>query len=422
MRFVSTRKNSPAVSASDAILRGLAPDGGLYIPESFPSLDLSKAPDYRDLPALAHFILAPFFEGDELEDELEAMCRDAFNFPAPLHYHNSRESVLELFWGPTAAFKDFGARFLAVTMEHLLKKRNDHLTILVATSGDTGGAVASAFHKREGIEVKVLFPEGKVSARQQKQLTVLQENITSYAVKGTFDDCQKMVKDAFMDESVSQKYHLSSANSINLGRLLPQMVYAFSSSMEVFSKTGIKPVAIIPSGNVGNSCASYWARTIGAPIHSISLALNRNRTIIDYLVTKEYEKRPSIATLANAMDVGDPSNMERLFALYASHDEFAVHVSAMSVSDELIRKTIGEVFEETGYTICPHTATGEYLRKNGEYDRPTIVYSTAHPAKFETIVEPVIGQEVPVPPQLQELLDKEQHYSTIEPDYHLLFS
>ncbi len=422
MRYVSTRGTSPAVTASEAILRGLAPDGGLYIPESFPSLDMSRAPSYKELPALASFVLAPFFEGDELAGELEEMCRDAFSFPAPLHYHNSRESVLELFWGPTAAFKDFGARFLAVTMEHLLKKRGENLTILVATSGDTGGAVASAFHKREGLSVKVLFPEGKVSARQQKQLTVLQDNITSYAVKGTFDDCQKMVKDAFMDAEVAEKYHLSSANSINLGRLLPQMVYAFSSSMEVYSNTGIKPVAIIPSGNVGNSCASFWAKTIGAPIHSISLALNRNRTIIDYLVKKEYEKRPSIATLANAMDVGDPSNMERLFALYPTYEQFAIHVSAMSVSDELIREMIGKVFEQTGYTVCPHTATGEYMRRSGEYDRPTIVYATAHPAKFETIVEPVIGEAIPVPPQLQELLDKKQHYTTIDPDYHLLFS
>ncbi len=422
MKFISTRKNSPAVSASEAILQGLAVDGGLYIPESFVKLDMSKAPDYRDLPALARFILAPFFEGDELEDDLAQMCNEAFTFPAPLHYHNSRESVLELFWGPTAAFKDFGARFLAVVLEHLLKKRHSELTILVATSGDTGGAVASAFHKREGISVKVLFPEGRVSARQQKQLTVLQDNITSYAVKGTFDDCQKMVKDAFMDSGVAQTYHLSSANSINLGRLLPQMVYAFSSSMEVYSKTGIKPVAIIPSGNVGNSCASFWAKTIGAPIHSISLALNRNRTIIDYLVTKKYEKRPSLATLANAMDVGDPSNMERLFALYPTHERFAMHIGAMSVSDEQIRETIRNVYEESGYAICPHTATGEYMRRNGEFDRPTIVYSTAHPAKFETIVEPVIGEKVAIPPQLKELLDKKEHYTTIEADYHLLFS
>ena len=421
MKFISTRRNSPAVSASEAILRGLAPDGGLYIPESFPSLDMSHAPSYRNLSELAAFVLAPFFEGDELEGELKTMCQEAFDFPAPLHYHTSKESVLELFWGPTAAFKDFGARFLAVTMEHLLRKRGQRLTILVATSGDTGGAVANAFHRREGIDVKVLFPEGKVSARQQKQLTVLQDNITSYAVRGTFDDCQKMVKDAFMDEKVCSTYHLSSANSINLGRLLPQMVYAFSSSMEVFSKTGLKPAIIIPSGNVGNSCATYWAKTIGAPIHSVSLALNKNRTIIDYLVTGTYTKRESIATLANAMDVGDPSNMERLFALYPSYEQFAIHVSAMSVSDELIRKTIAQVYEQTGYIICPHTATGEYMRSNGDFDRPTVVYATAHPAKFETIVEPVISQEVPVPDQLQSLLDKEQHFSTIEADYHLLF-
>lgn len=421
MRFVSTRGNSPRVSASEAILQGLAPDGGLYVPEYFPYIPIENFAHVTSYPELAYEVLAPFFVGDILEPELAEICAEAFNFASPLHWYNEKESVLELFWGPTAAFKDFGARFLAIAMQRLLQKKRQKLTILVATSGDTGGAVAAAFYKREGINVKVLFPQGKVSQRQEKQLTCWGENIEAYAVEGVFDDCQSMVKQAFMDLALVREYGLSSANSINLGRLLPQMVYAFYASLEVMIRTGKEPVVIIPSGNVGNSCGSYWARIIGAPIKKIVLALNANRTLLDYITTGKYEKRASIATLANAMDVGDPSNMERLIHLFGNHDEFTSEVSAYSVSDETIRTTIAEVWDEHSYVICPHTATGEHVRKLLHNFDPTVVYATAHPAKFDTIVEPVIGQEVPIPPQLATLLDKPSHSIAIKADYKELF-
>ncbi|MFA5571112.1 MAG: threonine synthase [Sphaerochaetaceae bacterium] len=422
MKYVSTRGESAPVSASEAMLQGLAPDGGLYVPSIFPYIPVERLLHTTMYPELAYEVLAPFFVGDELEGELAEICMEAFNFPVPLHYHNEAESTLELFWGPTAAFKDFGARFLAIAIDRLLAKKKERLTILVATSGDTGGAVASAFYKREHIDVKVLFPKGKVSSRQEKQLTCWGENIQSFAVNGTFDDCQRMVKEAFMDPKISKQYRLSSANSINLGRLLPQMVYPFYASLEVFTRTKSEPTVIIPSGNVGNSCATYWAKVVGAPIHKVVLALNANRTIADYIDSGIYEKRKSIATYANAMDVGDPSNMERLLHLFGSHEEFVKEVSAYSVSDDVISETITDVYQKYNYVVCPHTATGEKVRTLLKTLHPTIVYATAHPAKFETIVEPLIGKKIEVPEQLASLLEKESTFKEIEADYTLLFS
>lgn len=417
MRFVSTRGKAPAVSASEAILQGLAPDGGLYVPEYFPQMPVREFASVASYPELAFEVLAPYFAGDELESRLADICIEAFDFPVPLHWHDTHSSVLELFWGPTAAFKDFGARFLAASMERLLETRDRKLTILVATSGDTGGAVAAAFHGRHGISVKILFPEGRVSRRQQSQLTCWGGNVEAYAVTGTFDDCQRMVKQAFMDPVLVKRHGLSSANSINPGRLLPQMVYAFQASLEVLARTGEKPMLIIPSGNVGNSCGSYWAKAMGAPIGQIVLAVNANRTICDYLATGVYEKRPAVETLANAMDVGDPSNMERLTHLFPDHDCFSRHVDAISVDDDAIRDTIGQVWRKWNYAVCPHTATGEHVRSVKHPDSPSVVYATAHPAKFDAIVEPIIGQSVPVPPQLAALLGKPSVYETVGPDY-----
>lgn len=421
MQFVSTRGNSPAVSASVAIMQGLAPDGGLYVPQYFPFIPLERLKGATSYPELAYEVLSPFFVGDVLESELPEICVEAFDFPVPLHWHDSRQSVLELYWGPTAAFKDFGARFLASAMQRLLARRSRKLTILVATSGDTGGAVAAAFHRKQGIDVKVLFPEGKVSARQQQQLTCWSDNVKAYAVRGVFDDCQRMVKQSFMDAALAAEYGLSSANSINLGRLLPQMVYAFHASLEVLAGTGREPTMVIPSGNVGNSCGTFWAKISGAPIQRIILALNANRPVLDYLESGTYEKRPSITTLANAMDVGDPSNLERLTHLFGDHEQFSREVSAYSVDDQTIRSEIRRVWREHAYCICPHTATGEFVRNSIQLDEPTVVYATAHPAKFNTIVEPEIGEEVPVPPQLAGLLTKESSYTSIDADHRLLF-
>ena len=418
MEFVSTRNiNGEKFKASEAILKGLAPDGGLFIPEKMPQLPS----DYSISGGLwkaMYRAIAPFFEGDESEGELENICRSAFDFPLPF-FRNGGKDTMELFYGPTAAFKDFGARFLAFTMESLLKKRNQELTILVATSGDTGGAVASAFHNRENLSVKVLFPKGRVAERQRLQLTGWDGNVSSYEVDGTFDDCQKMVKEAFMDKSLSG---LSSANSINLGRLLPQMAYYVFASFLYREIYDAEPVFIVPSGNVGNSTGAFWAKAMGAPIKKIVLAVNANRTIPDYLETGKYEPRSSIQTLANAMDVGAPSNMERLFAFFPDWETFRSEVSSYSVSDDEIRETIKTEWDENQHIICPHTACGEKVRCSYYADEPhSVVVATAHPAKFETIVEPLIDKTIPIPEKLYEIMRKPSKAKEIGTDYHQLF-
>lgn len=422
MKFISTRGKAPSVTASQAIMQGLAPDGGLYVPQSFPALNKLAVHEISSYPELAFEVLSPFFEGDPLQSELAEICMEAFNFPVPLVALKNEEAVLELFHGPTAAFKDFGARFLAACMERLLAKQQRRLTILVATSGDTGGAVAAAFADRKGIDVKVLYPKGRVSGRQQKQLTCWGNNIQAYEVDGSFDDCQKMVKDAFMDQRISQEFGLSSANSINLGRLLPQSVYYVYASHLFSQSYGKKPIIIIPSGNVGNSCAAFWALTMGAPIERIVLSVNENKTIPDFLASGTYRTRPSVQTLANAMDVGAPSNMERLFHLYPEADTIKSMLSAYSVNNQVIEATIKEVYEELGYILCPHTATGERVRRDHFQGKPTIVVSTAHPAKFEQVVEPLIGTTIEVPENLAKLLGKSSSFKAIAADYHLLFS
>jgi len=330
-------------------------------------------------------------------------------------------SLLELFHGPTAAFKDFGARFLAACFARLRKPGSRPLTILVATSGDTGGAVAAAFHGRPGIEVGVLFPKGLVSPTQERQLTCWGGNVRSFAVHGTFDDCQRLVKEAFVDPRLKQQTELSSANSINLGRLLPQAVYYASSSLEIWRKYGEPASYVIPSGNLGNAAACIWARKLGLPIGEVILAHNANRTVSDFLQTGEWRPRPSIATLASAMDVGNPSNMERLRALFPELADLRTAVTAETVDDAAIRERIRKGFERYGQIWCPHTATGAEVyerivapsdkRRNGRW----IVVSTAHPAKFSEIVEPLIGRKVPVPETLAKLYARPTQYTEIEP-------
>ncbi|MFA7107932.1 MAG: threonine synthase [Sphaerochaetaceae bacterium] len=425
MKFISTRGKSPAVSCSEAILKGLAPDGGLYVPEVLPSLNSSAVGMASSYVELAFEVLAPFFEGDELMPYLAEICYEAFNFDVNLVKTEENCVVLELFHGPTCAFKDFGARFLAISMEKLLSLRGEKRTILVATSGDTGGAVAAAFYGRKNLKVKVLYPQGRVSERQKAQLTCYDGNISSFEVKGSFDDCQKMVKDAFMDAALENE-KLSSANSINIGRLLPQVVYYVyacyvNKRLQLFGDNSSKSNFIIPSGNAGNCTAAYWAMLMGAPIEKIGLAVNSNTTICDYLKSGKYEKKQSVATLANAMDVGDPSNMERLFYLFDDFVKFSNYVSALSVSDENIKKTIKNTEKRTGYIMCPHTACAEFVREKRNLKEPSIIVSTAHPAKFETIVEPLIGKKIKVPENLENLLNRPQNYKIIDTDYRLLF-
>ncbi|MEO8017720.1 MAG: threonine synthase [Pseudomonadota bacterium] len=413
MKYISTRGTSPAIGFGAALAQGLAPDGGLYVPEAWPSIPLTAFDGAVGLPEIAEIMLRPFVEGDAIASSIGAVVRDAFNFPAPLVpvAHDGKLSVLELFHGPTAAFKDFGARFLAATLARIRPANSVRpLNILVATSGDTGGAVAAAFHRRPGIVVSVLFPKGLVSPTQERQLTCWGDNVHSYRVSGSFDDCQRLVKEAFVDATLKQRFELSSANSINLGRLLPQAVYYAATSLAVYRAHGVAPNFLIPGGNLGNSVACVWARKIGLPIGRIVLAHNANRAVPDFLRSGDWQPRPSIPTLASAMDVGAPSNMERLRALFPDIDAVRAAVRAESVSDAEIRARITNDFRQYGKTWCPHTATAaEVYARLPESERAAarwVLVSTAHPAKFAEIVEPLTGQRIEIPQSLAKLLSR----------------
>jgi threonine synthase len=451
MRYTSTRATSSSQTGfSEALAQGLAPDGGLYVPVSWPSLRPQSFANGADLPTVATTLIAPFAEGDELASSLPAITRDAFNFPVPLvplpesgggpaplpdaggralpeaggPATESRLHVLELFHGPTAAFKDFGARFLAASLSRLRKPGARPLTILVATSGDTGGAVAAAFHERPGIEVAVLFPKGLVSPTQERQLTCWGGNVRSFAVRGTFDDCQRLVKQAFLDPQLREQTELSSANSINLGRLLPQAVYYAATSLAIWRRYGEPASFVVPSGNLGNAVACIWARKIGLPIADVVLAHNANRTVADYLSTGEWRPRPSIATLASAMDVGNPSNMERLRALFPDVQELRSAVSAVTIEDADIRARIRAGFEKYGQIWCPHTATAAEAYERLPAERRArgrwVLVSTAHPAKFSEIVEPLIGRRIPVPDSLAKLFARPTECTEIDAELSTL--
>lgn len=419
MQFVSTRDAQHRVGFSDALARGLATGGGLYVPLEWPGAAVAAVKAGDTLAQQAAGFLAPFASADPLATEMPEIAAEAFNFPAPLvPLDGDHLGVLELFHGPTAAFKDFGARFLAASLTRLRRDATRPLTILVATSGDTGGAVAAAFHRRPGIEVVVLFPKGQVSPTQQQQLTCWGDNVRSLAVRGSFDDCQRLVKQAFVEPSLAAQWDLSSANSINLGRLLPQAVYYAATSVALHARTGAPASFIIPSGNLGNATACVWARRLGAPIAEIVLAHNANRTVPDYLSEGVLRIRASVPTLASSMDVGNPSNLERLTALYPDAAALGLAVSAVSIDDEAIRARIRADYERYGAMWCPHTATAAEAwarldaarRQSGNW----VLAATAHPAKFREIVEPLIGRPVPVPPALEQLFRRPSQYNEID--------
>lgn len=418
MEFRSTRGAAEKVGFSEALRRGLAPDGGLYVPTEWPHFAIEDFDGATTLAQVAERLLQPFAAGDVLEPQIADIVRDAFDFPAPLREVRNELYVLELFHGPTAAFKDFGARFLAACFQRLRQSGEPLLNILVATSGDTGGAVAAAFHRRPGMAVTVLFPQGLVSPTQERQLTCWGENVRSFAVRGTFDDCQRMVKDAFVDTDLRARCALSSANSINLGRLLPQAVYYATTSLQFLRSHGRPLSYIIPSGNLGNAVACIWARAMGLPIGEVILAHNANRTVPEFLESGELRTRPSVATLASAMDVGNPSNLERLRALFPDIDALRHAVRACSIDDVAIRERIRADHARYGEIWCPHTAvaaeTWARLPASDRDGQPWCIVSTASPAKFPEIVEPLIGAPVPVPPALAELLGRPTHAETLD--------
>jgi len=414
MRYVSTRGGSDAVSLSEAVERGLAPDSGLYVPEAHPTVPAEALAGAETLPEVAERVLAPFFAGDALAPALGDVCREAFTFPVPLRELGSDTAVLELFHGPTAAFKDVGARFLAALMSRLGGGDARPLTILVATSGDTGGAVAAAFHGRPGVEVAVLYPAGMVSPRQEKQLTAWGGNVRAFAVRGAFDDCQRLVKAAMTDAALRAARRLSSANSISVGRLLPQMAYYAWSAQESLRRHGREPGFVIPSGNLGNAVAALWARRAGLPVREVVIATNANRAVSAFAAGAPWAAHPTVPTLATAMDVGDPSNMERIFHLHGGPEAARPSLRVERVDDDEIRRVIREGPARWATVWDPHTATAVAARERLG-GRDWIVVATAHPAKFEGVVEPLVGRTVPVPPELQRLLDRPSHAETIDP-------
>jgi len=420
--FRSTR-GKETVTFDEALIRGIAPDGGLYLPVELPVFDIEDFAEAESISDVARVLLAPFFERSKLASAIDEIIAETFNFPLPvasLPVTEGKAGLLELYHGPTAAFKDVGAGFLAACISRLEGDLDNPLTILVATSGDTGGAVAAAFNERPGIRVVVLFPDGRVSDRQAHQLTCWGHNVLSLAVQGSFDDCQAMVKEAMADADLTAKYRFSSANSINIGRLIPQSIYYADASLRHFRETGRKPGFVVPTGNLGNALACCLARQFSLPIGDIVLATNANRIISDFLAGDEWLPRDSIQTHASAMDVGNPSNMERLRFLFGEADRLNAVVSAVSVSDKEIEEEIRRSFSELGRTLCPHTATALHawrqLPDNQRITNDWILVATAHPAKFETIVEPIVGQTIELPEEMAAILSRERRFEKIEPE------
>lgn len=422
MRFVSTRGAAPAVSIEPALLAVLAPDGGLYVPEAIPEVPL-PAPG-STLADTARVMLAPYLTGASWHARLPAMCAQAFAFPAPLRaLRDPRDFVLELFHGPTAAFKDFAARFLAEALAGMRVSDTPPTTVLVATSGDTGAAVAAAFHRRAGFRVAILYPDGRVSPRQAHGLGCWGDNVRAYRVAGSFDDCQRLVKQALADADLRACVRLGSANSISLGRLLPQIGYHAHAALGFFAQHGRRLNLIVPTGNLGNACAAVLAQRMGAPIGRILLATNANDVLPRFFSGADYAGQPTRATLANAMDVGAPSNFERLRRWHRDDAHLRSALSAHRVDDAMIRASIRAAPARHGIVPCPHTATAlhvlEQLRAAGDA-HPYAIVATAHPGKFEAIVEPLVGHRVELPPALVAALARPSRAEPLPVEYAAL--
>lgn len=398
MQFKSLGDKRQTVSLSDAVFKGLADDGSLFMPEEIPALSddfFQKLPG-MSLSEIAFSVLKPFVSEDLSEDELKEMVESTFSFPIPLKSVNDRIHVLELFHGPTQAFKDVGARFLSRLMSKLHPVTDKKMVVLTATSGDTGGAVAHGFYKVPGIDVVVLYPDGKISPYQQNQMTSLGHNIHAIAVDGAFDDCQRLVKQAFNDRELRGEVAVTSANSINLGRLLPQMVYYFQGVARLMEKNGQQPpVVCVPSGNFGNITAAVIAHRMGLPVKRFVAATNVNDVVPRFLKSGNYDPKDTIVTLANAMDVGDPSNWPRLFELYNQDTEkLKRDVAATVVNDGEIKETIKEVFSKNNYLLDPHSATGYLgLSRQLKGEETGFFVSTAHPVKFLETIDAVLPGE-----------------------------
>ncbi len=425
MILYSTQKSSPNVSFEEAIFRGLPPDNGLYMPTEIKRLPDSFFEIIQDLSLveIAEAVCANLLGDDLSEAEIKSIITSSMNFEAPLFSLEPGVEILELFHGPSMAFKDFGARFMAAVMSHYLVKHQREIRILVATSGDTGGAVAQGFFNTPGISVTILYPSGKVSDIQEMQLTTLGGNVEALEIEGTFDDCQRLVKQAFLDVDLRAKFNLASANSINIARLIPQSFYYFAAYAEVKRKGLLDPLVFsVPSGNFGNLSAGLMAHQMGLPVKAFIAACNENHPVPDYLSTGIYDPEPSVETISNAMDVGSPSNFVRMQILSGGVlEEIQQVVKGYFTDDDVTKKRMAEVYEKTGYIMCPHTAVGydgllQYRKECGD-KVIGVVLSTAHYAKFLPTVEAVIGGKVPVPLRLSELLDKQKKSILLGTDF-----
>ena len=429
MKFISTNGESEPATFQEAILRGLAPDGGLYVPAEFPSIDSTFINDLsqKTLPDIAFEITRYFV--DEIKPEyLRELLNEAINFDAPLVPLHGNRYILELFHGPTMAFKDFGARFMSRLFGALQGGNHEEIVILAATSGDTGSAVAQGFLGVEGIKVCLLYPSGKVSKLQEQQITTAGHNVTALEINGTFDDCQQMVKEAFSDPELDEKLILSSANSINIARLIPQTFYYFYALSQLGEYS--EPIFSVPSGNFGNLTAGLWAKKMGMPAKGFIAATNANDIFPEYLNTGEFNPKPSVQTISNAMDVGNPSNFDRIEHLFDySHEKIKSHIWGASFSDDQTRKAIRKVYDETGYILDPHTAVGylgveEYINSDefrfGNNHSPFVILATAHPAKFSEEIEPVIHKEIKRPERLRKSMEKEKQSIELPNDYRSL--
>ncbi|HTY37675.1 MAG TPA: threonine synthase [Bacteroidota bacterium] len=429
MRFRSILGQSPVVGFREALFRGLAPDGSLYIPEFIPALRLSlkSAGDAHRLPELAAEVISEFVD-DIPREEIRAMTERSFSFPIPLIRLEQNLFLLELFHGPTLAFKDVGARFMARALSYFLATQEQHLTIAVATSGDTGSAVAHGFFNVPNISVFVFYPSGKISKLQEQQMTTLGGNIHAIEVEGTFDDCQHLVKRALADHELVRQTNLTTANSINLGRLLPQVTYyvwaalLYKQMMGEAAHAGPGPAIAVPSGNFGNLTAATYAKRMGSPIAGFLSASNANNVVPEYFSTGAFNPRPSLQTYSNAMDVGNPSNFARLLALYDNdRANLRRDITAMSISDEETVTEMRRTYDRCGYVLDPHTAVGVAAARQGHSSGtpvlPTIVAATAHPAKFPEVVFKALGKSVPLPPQLAEAMSHTKKSVRISADY-----
>src|SRR4030095_7763196 len=413
MKYYSTNKESPLASFKEATIKGQAPDKGLYFPETIPQVEKGLIDDIEKVSneEIAFRVIKPYVANEINDDDIFRIVSETIDFPIPLVKVTGNIFSLELFHGPTLAFKDIGARFMSRCLGYFLKNENKKVTVLVATSGDTGGAVANGFYDVPGVDVFILYPSGKVSAVQEKQLTTLGKNIQALEIDGNFDDCQQMVKQAFADEEINKKLFLTSANSINVARWLPQQFYYFFAYKQWPDKDHA-PVISVPSGNFGNICAGILANQSGLPVHHFIAACNVNDTVTKYLQTEIFQMQTAVPTLSNAMDVGNPSNFIRILEIF--HHQFpdlAKNLSSYSISDEETMATIKDVYEQTKYTLDPHGAVGYLSLKRFLQTHPGrkgIFLETAHPVKFPGAVEKATSKEIDLPSSILSLMKSEK--------------